>query len=78
MLILMWHYQFRQVSDSSLLTVPVRDEIALSQRILDILNEKESLDLIDARRITFEHFDYKKENLKLVTLMDDLIQKKEN
>jgi len=33
----MWHYQFRQVSDSSLLTVPVRNEIVLSQMMMDNL-----------------------------------------
>ena len=71
-------YKDNFISGKHLLTVPVRDEIALSQRILDILNEKENLDLIDARRITFEYFDYKKENLKLITLMDNLIKKKEN
>jgi glycosyltransferase involved in cell wall biosynthesis len=69
-------YKDNFISGKHLLTVPVRDEIALSQRILDILNGNKVLDLDGAGKVVLEHFDYKKENLKLVALMKNLIQKK--
>lgn len=66
-------YKEHFVAGKHVSTAAVRDRFSLAKKILDILNEKENLDLIDARRITLEYFDFKKENLKLIKLMNNLI-----